>query len=110
MKLNIYNGKNIVKTYEVDTYDLLFGVVEDLSGAVKLDDMENGSDAEYVKMVANLALHSMGTVKKLLKDVFDGLTDEELRGARVSEMIQVLVDVAKYTVDQIGIHFKSKNV
>ena len=29
LKLNIYNKKNIEKTYSTDTYDLMFGTVED---------------------------------------------------------------------------------
>ena len=31
LKLNIYKKREIIKTYESDTYDLLFGTVEDLS-------------------------------------------------------------------------------
>ena len=31
MKLNIYEGGNVSKTYETDTYDLMFGTVEDIS-------------------------------------------------------------------------------
>ena len=44
MKLNIYKGREVVKTYTADTYDLMFGTVEDIAEAIKLDDMKIGDD------------------------------------------------------------------
>ena len=37
LKLNIYNKKEIVKTYTAETYDLMFGTVEDLIDLINLD-------------------------------------------------------------------------
>ena len=101
MKLNIYDKKTIVKTYEARTYDLMFGTVEDVANAVDLDKLQTGSDVEIIQLVGNLVLTSMGTVKDLLKDIFDGITDEELRNVKVSEIVVVLIDVVKYTVTQL---------
>ena len=42
MKLPIYQKKEIVKTYEADTYDLMFGVLEDVADAIKLDELKSG--------------------------------------------------------------------
>lgn len=109
MELNIYKKREIVKTYTADTYDLLFGVLEDVADAVKLDEMKTGTDAEIIKIVTNLVLHSMGTVKDLLKDIFPGITDEELKNTRVSEIAQVIIDVVKYTISQLMQGFNSKN-
>lgn len=109
MKLNVYEKKKIVKTYEADTYDLMFGVIEDVADAVKLDELKSGSDVEIIKMAGNLVLKSMDTVKELLKDIFDGITDEELKNTRVSEIAQVLVDVVKYTLAQLGKGLGQKN-
>lgn len=109
MELNIYKKREIVKTYTADTYDLLFGVLEDVADAVKLDEMKTGTDAEIIKIVTNLVLHSMGTVKDLLKDIFPGITDEELKHTRVSEIAQVIIDVVKYTIGQLMQGFNSKN-
>lgn len=101
MKLNIYEKKKIVKTYEADTYDLMFGTVEDVADAVQIDKLENGSDAEVIKLVGKLLLGSMDTVRGLMKDIFDGLTDEELKKTKVSEIAKVLIDVVMYTVTQL---------
>lgn len=109
MKLNIYKGNKVVKTYEKDTYDLLFGVLEDVAAAINLDDLQTGTDMEIIKMAGNVVLHSMDTIKDLLKDVFDGITDDELRNTRVSEIIVVIVEIAKFTLTQLNKSFKPKN-
>jgi len=103
MKLNIYEGKNIVKTYQADSYDLMFGVVEDVADAVNLDALKTGTDAEIIKMVGELVMKSMSTVKGLLKDIFEGITDEELKRTKVKEIAKVLVDVVKFTIAQLNL-------
>ena len=109
MKLNIYNKKQIVKTYEADSYDLMFGVLEDVADAIKLDELKTGTDAEIIKMAGNLVLHSMGTVKDLFKDIFEGITDEELKHCKINEMALVLVEVVRATLTQLGKGFGTKN-
>ena len=109
MKLNIYDKKKIVKTYEVDTYDLMFGTVEDVANAIDLDSLKTGSDVEIIKMVGKLVMSSMDTVKNLLKDIFDGITDEELKQTKVSEIATVLVDVVKFTIAQLNLGGNGKN-
>lgn len=110
MKLNIYEKKEVIKTYETDAYDLMFGTLEDVANALKLDELKTGSDVEIIRMAISLVLTSIGTVKNLMKDIFDGLTDEELRKVRVRDMAEVLLEVAKYTLELMDIHIpKSKN-
>ena len=108
MKLNIYENEKIIKTYTAETYDLMYGTVTDIINAVKLDDLKTGSNDELLKLVINLVLTSLDTVNYLLKDIFDGLTDEELKKTKVIEIAQVLVDVITYTFNQMGL-IKSKN-
>lgn len=103
MKLNIYDHKEVIKTYEANEYELMFGTVEDMIDAAKLDKIESGTDAEIVMAATNLVTTSMGTVKDLLKDVFDGLTDDEIRNTRVSEIVNVIVDVIRYAISQISL-------
>ena len=103
MKLNIYENKKVVKTYTAETYDLLFGTVEDVAEAVHLDELQTGTDTEIIKMIGKMVLNSMGTIKDLLKDIFDGLTDEDLKKVKVSEIAKVLLDVVKYTIIQLNI-------
>lgn len=109
MKLPIYEKKRIVKTYEADTYDLMFGVLEDVADAIKLDELKSGSDAEIIKMAGKLVIQSMDTVKGLLKDMFEGITDEEIKNARVSDIAACLVDVVRFTITQLSKGFGGKN-
>ena len=102
MKLNIYDGKNISKTYEVDTYELKFGTIEDVANAVQLDNLQDGTREEYFKLAISVVLNSLDTVKNLLKDIFDGITDEELRKCSVKEMANVLVDAVLYTMQELS--------
>ena len=113
MKLNIYGKKDgqkvVIKTYEADTYDLEFGPVEDVAQAVNLDALQTGSNAEIIKMVGDMVLKSMSTVRELMKDIFPGLTDEELRHTTVKETAAVLVEVVKFTLAQLQLGAKGKN-
>ena len=109
MKLNIYKGRKIEKTYTADTYDLMFGTVEDVAEAVKLDELKTGTDVEIIKLIGNLVLSSMDTVKDLLKDIFEGITDEELKCTKVKEIAQVLLDVVKFTITQLNLGNDGKN-
>lgn len=92
MKLNIYHGNNIVKTYEVDNYDLTYGVIEDVIEIIDGKDLENKND------LVNVAIDSFHLLRPLLKQVFDGLTDDELRTVKVRELIVVIVELIKASV------------
>ena len=109
MKLNIYDKKTIVKTYEADSYDLTFGTVEDVADAIQLDKLTSGTDADILQSIGAFVITSKDTVKDLMKDIFEGITDEELRHTKVSEQIAVIYEVLMYTVEQLTKFGKSKN-
>lgn len=110
LKLNIYNKKNIVKTYTTDTYDIMFGTFEDLINTFDLDHLDIGDDVELIKSVSQIILNNFnGILKPLIKDIFDGLTDEELKYTKISEIGIVLINIVKFTIDQILKGAKGKN-
>lgn len=109
MKLNIYEKKKIIKTYTAETYDLLFGTVEDLVDILELDTLKTRSDVEVIKLATNVITKGMDIIKPLLKDIFEGLTDDELRNTHVSEIVTVLVEVIKFAINQITKGQKLKN-
>lgn len=96
LKLNIYNGRKVEKTYTTDTYDLMYGIVEDILGVLDLEKMTD--NLEVAKMVIKL----MPQIKPFLKDVFEGLTDEELRRTKVKELITVFVNIVTYSITEIA--------
>lgn len=109
LKINIYNKKEITKTYTNDTYDLMFGTVEDFMDLIKVDELKTGSDQEIVMLVGKALPKGMGTIKALLKDVFEGMTDEELKHTKVKEITRVLVNIIKSSITETGKGIDEKN-
>lgn len=109
LKLNIYEKKHIVKTYKCESYDLMFGTVEDLINLIDLDKLKTGSDAEIIQLVGNVVMRGIDIFKPLLKDIFDGLTDDELRNTKISEIATVLVEVVKFAITQMSLGASEKN-
>lgn len=99
MKLNIYkNQKEVEKTYEVDAYDIMYGTVEDVFDV--LDGMEEmKTDGEILKLIQS----NRKKLNGLLLDIFDGLTEEELRRIKIKELVPLFLDLFKYVRDSFGI-------
>lgn len=109
MKINVYDKRKIVKTYEVDAYDLPFGILEDVADTIDIDSLKTGSDVEIITLVGKMVIKNKNIVKELLKDIFDGITDEEIRKTTVTEMARVIVDIVTYTIGQLNLGNNSKN-
>lgn len=114
MKLHIYgrneDGKKVVlKTYETESYDLEFGIIEDVASVVNLDHVKTGSNAELIKVAGEAITGSLESVKALMADIFPGLTAEELRHVKVREMAEVLMDVILYTFGELKKFDTGKN-
>lgn len=101
LKLNIYEKRKVLKTYTAETYDLMFGTVEDLLDAIDIDNIQSENKTELLKAIAKVIAGSLDIVKPLLKDIFEGLTDEELRNTKLSEIVDVLSNIVTYSINQI---------
>lgn len=100
IKINVYkkDDKNeIEKTYETETYDLMLGTVEDIMNIIDVDKMND-------KMaVANMCIKGYSQIKPFIKDVFVGITDEELKRIKVKELIPAFIEICRSIVDSIEI-------
>ena len=109
--LNIYEKKKIVKTYEAESYDSLFGTLEDFVDVIDErlfgDDV---ADADFAKIGLSLLKNSMGQIKPLIMDVFEGLTEDEIRRTKTSELLGVILAIAKYSFAEIKGISNEKNV
>lgn len=109
--LNIYDNKKIVKTYEADAYELEFGTLEDFLSVIDekmfADDVSN---FDFAKLGVSIIKQSLGQIKPLLLDVFEGLTEEELRHTKISELVGVVLAIAKYSFAEINGISNGKNV
>lgn len=96
LKLNIYGKGTIEKTYRTDTYDLMYGTIEDLLEIVDFDKMDD--NVEIGKMILKI----LPKIKPFLKDVFDGLTDDELKRTKVKELIPLFIDICKFSLNELS--------
>lgn len=109
MKLNIYNKKEIVKTYTAETYDLMFGTVEDLLDLLDLDNVDISNNDSLIKVATRFLTGGLDVVKPLLKDIYEGLTDEELKNTKIKEVANTLIEVVKFSIAEMGKGSNKKN-
>ena len=109
MKLNIYEKNQVKKTYEMDVNGLLFGTVDDVSRVLDIKQGEKISLDEITPLVSEFIDCEMDKAKEIVKGIFDGLTDDELRHTRMSEFVGVIVEVIGFTVGMLGKVSDSKN-
>jgi hypothetical protein len=95
--LKIYDdsGKNIVKSYESKTYDLMFGTVMKLMELLKVEDMDN--QAEMLKTIYG----AWGEIKTVLAGVFPEATDDDWKHVRVKELLPMILEIAKFSVTEM---------
>lgn len=105
LSLNIYaadDRNKIEKTYTAESYDLMFGTVEDLIQLADIDKMQD--NAEVTKLVVT----SFGKLKPFIKDVFTGVTDDELKRVKVKELIPLFINIFKSVIEGLDL-IKSGN-
>lgn len=95
--LNIYDydGKNIVKTYTSSTYDLMFGTVMKLMELLKVEDMDD--QLEMLKIIYG----AWEEIKTVLAGVFPEATDDDWKHVKVKELLPLIIDIVKFSVQQM---------
>lgn len=103
LKLNIYNkDRSIEKTYVKDDYAVMYGVVDDLLDLLDVEALTSGKNADdLIGAVSRLLRARKDVVHPLLKDIFDGLTDEELRRTTALEVVGVVVGLTGFSFEQL---------
>ena len=105
IKLNIYDRetKELAKTYTADSIDLMFGTVEDILNVVDLDNLNDQ------KAMAVMIVKGWAQLKPFLKDIFPGLTDEDIKGVKINEMIPVFMQIFQGIAENMGVLMNGKN-
>lgn len=96
LKLPIYEGRNVAKTYTADTVCISFGTVEDIIDALHLDGIQTE------KEIGIAVLRAIKQLRPLLKDIFDGVTDDEIRRTHVNDLITLFSALFRYAVDTLN--------
>lgn len=111
LKLNIYNGNDIVKTYTVQDFRLKTGVCEDILDIVEIDkfsNLQNLSDDEALQLIPMLLKFSK-QFKPIMLQVFPELTEEEYRNTDMSEVAGVAWGIIMHTISSL-FNISEKNV
>lgn len=94
--INIYDEKGkIIKTSEAQLVDIEFGTIRKLMAILDIDNAKNNFD--IVKSVYN----AWGDIKMILSEIFPDLSDEELDGVKLKELIPCVLQVIKYSFAEI---------
>lgn len=109
LKLNVYKGNEVEKTYTTSEINLQTGVCEDILEIVNIDKFENLDSQELAVEVLKLVSKGFAIFKPLLKEVFVGITDEELRRTRVKEIGSVIINIISFTLTELFNVNKEKN-
>lgn len=98
LELNIYKDGKIEKTYTANEYDLMFGTIEDLISLIDNDKLFlNKNEIETFDSVSLFVKNAFKEIKTLLKDIFPGVTDEELRRTKTKEIVRLLISLIKFS-------------
>lgn len=101
MQLDIYKNGQVEKTYTADTYDVMYGTLEELIDVIDIDQLSSESTTVQAAAITNLISGGMKQIKPILLDVFPGLTPEELKCVKVKDLGKVLLELITYTINQI---------
>lgn len=101
LTLNIYGRgeeKNtVVKKYTAEGYDLRLGTI------AAICDIMNASSKTDEMQIAISAAKGFGEIMPLLKDIFDGVTDEDLQNVKVKELLPLFVQIGKASVNSFEV-------
>ena len=116
MKLNIYNKKKVVKTYEARPTDIEFGVLEDIAEKFNLDELEGVSRQDINLHILKGGLSLIGTIRDLslfdlffnlevsLCERFPSLSPFDLRREKASEVFLLTRRLQKYNENKKKTH------
>ena len=110
LKLNVYKKKEIEKTYTTNDYEVMYGTVEDLLDLLDLEALTNTADQDsLITALSRLLKSRQDVINPLLMDIFDGLTAEELRRVKAREVLEVIVGLTGFSLEQLrGLAFRRK--
>lgn len=104
LKLHIYEGHKIAKTYTTESIDLSLGVIYDVMDAFDFEGMTSGNNKEMFKAI----IKCKDQITPFLMDLFDGPTADEVRHTRMQNLIEVFRGLYNYAISELGI-IGSKN-
>lgn len=103
LRLNVYDGTEVVKTYVSQDFELLTGTCEDILKIIdtqKVIELMNSGD-ELGKFLLKKVVIQYEDFKPILMRAFSGITEEEYRNTRMAEVGNIIVCIIVYSVQQL---------
>lgn len=110
LKLDVYNGNEIEKTYTSDKFALMTGTCEDILDLVDIDKLKGSlEDEATILEVVKIVMKAFEQFNPMMKQVFPGLTDDEYRRTKIVDVAKVVIGVVKYTFNELFQVASAKN-
>lgn len=105
LKLNVYKNRQIEKTYVTEDFRLTTGTCEDVLNAIQIDklgaiDLDKIGDAppmEFLIMFTSVQKQ----FRPIMKEVFEGLTDDEYRRTYMEDVAGIAWHIIMYTLTNL---------
>ena len=102
LKLNVYKDetlKEIEKTYISNDFELSTGVAEDVLDLIDIDlFVGNMDENQQLVQLIKTVIKGKSAFKRIIKNIFIGITDDELDRTKIREFVKVLYDAVVYTI------------
>lgn len=113
LKLNVYEkgrGKTPIKTFTAEEYELSTGVCHDVLTLIDLDLFTGVSalaEDDQLLEILKIVTRGFDVFGELLKDVFEGLTDDDIKHTKVKEVAKVVYQILKHSIGELFSSFGS---
>jgi hypothetical protein len=85
------------KTFTTETIDISFGVIEDIINVLDFDNIND------TKQTGIAVLKCSKQIKPFLKELFEGVSDEQLRTVKTSNIVEIFKRIYTYITQELGI-------
>lgn len=104
--LTVRDSEGNTKEYQATEDDISMGLCEDVLNAFRADLLVGGFDgpdsAEIQNAVSKAMMSSLSGFYPFAARLFDGLTEDEWRSAKVTDCVAVMRDVLTYGLNLLG--------
>lgn len=113
IKLNVYKDRfcrELDKEVVAPDFSLSLAICEDVINAIGIDTITGInalSDEGKIELFVNLVNNALPFFKDLLKELY-GLKEEEIRNTKVTDIAIAILEIAKYSMAQLGKTFSTR--
>ena len=98
-------GKGKKKTYTANAVDLSFGVVDDTIKALSPEKVDFADSIALGKAI----LGAWKQLTPILMELFEGVTEEELRTAKMANIVEIAQEIFVHLSETISVLHDEKN-